>query len=288
MQFTFLGTGTSAGIPMIGCRCAVCTSQDSRDTRLRASACLRFHDHNGVSRTILIDAGPDLRQQALREGLDRCDAVLFTHNHVDHTFGLDETRRFNAVQRSPIEIYGDDNTIDSLHRVYQHIFDKASNQNDSFVASLLHFRITSEQVAAGGAITLFGVRFVPIALMHGNLPVLGWRVEPPQELLDDRSRDYFPLAYCTDVSEIPSKSRPLLAQLGTLVLDALRHRPHPTHFTLAEAVKTATELGARHTYFIHMAHDLPHQATEESLPPGLHLAFDGLHLPPATAAAPKG
>jgi ribonuclease BN (tRNA processing enzyme) len=137
MRFTFLGTGTSSGIPAIGCDCAVCTSQDLRDQRLRTSGLIDFTDAKGQHRSILIDAGPDLRQQALRAKMTRCDAVLFTHNHVDHTFGLDEIRRFNVTMAGPIDVYGETRTIEHLHTVYQHIFNKAKNVNESFVATLI-------------------------------------------------------------------------------------------------------------------------------------------------------
>ena len=279
MRFTFLGTGTSAGIPMIGCHCAVCTSDDPRDRRLRASACVRFIDAGGHERVILLDAGPDLRQQALREKLQRCDAILFTHNHVDHVFGLDETRRFNAVQQSAIEIHADNNTMDSLERVYKHIFDKDRNVNDSFVATLLRFRISDDEVQSSTPISLFGVNFLPIPLLHGRLPILGWRIEPSGALLTGAASDVFPLAYCTDVSAIPNDTWRRMKGLKTLVLDALRHRSHPTHFTLANAIAAAEAIGAERTYFIHMAHDLPHAQTQATLPENMFLAYDQLTLP---------
>ena len=167
MRFTFLGTGTSAGVPLIACSCAVCTSSDERDKRLRTGACVQFVDSTGQERTILIDTTPDLREQALRAGLTRCDAVIYTHNHVDHTFGLDEVRRFNAAQKSPIDVYAEAHTLDHLRRVYQHIFEAAHNVNQSFVATLIAHEIGPET-----PIDLFGVRFTPIRLLHGRLP--GW------------------------------------------------------------------------------------------------------------------
>lgn len=287
MRFIFLGTGTSSGVPAIACSCQVCTSADPRDQRLRCGAAVLFTDPDGHERVVLIDAGPDLRQQALRSGLVRCDAILFTHNHVDHTFGLDEVRRFNAVQKTPIDIYAEDHTMDHLRRVYKHIFDKDANVNDSFVATLIARRATP-----GVPIDLFGVRFTPIRLLHGRLPIVGYRVE---QIVPARSRaggaqrgapgaahaaapSPFPLAYCTDVSGIPPESYPLLKGLGTLVLDALRHRAHPTHLTLRQATDIASQVGARQTYFIHIAHDLGHEETNAALPEGLALAHDGLVL----------
>jgi phosphoribosyl 1,2-cyclic phosphate phosphodiesterase len=279
MKFTFLGTGTSAGIPMIGCSCEVCMSGDPRDQRLRTAACLRFTDERGIDRVILLDAGPDLRVQAIREGLNRCDAIFFTHNHVDHVFGLDEVRRFNAVQRSAIEIYADDHTMDSLERIYKHIFEKDRNVNSSFVATLLPFRVHAEQIEAARPTRLFGVNFIPVPLLHGRLPILGWRIEPEESLLTPEAREIFPLAYCTDVSAVPPGSWGLLQGVKTLVLDCLRHRAHPTHLTVDQALSIAEHVDAPQTYFVHMAHDLPHQATQDQLPPGRFLAYDGLTLP---------
>lgn len=276
MRLTFLGTGTSAGIPIIACDCAVCTSSDPRDRRLRCGAAIQWIDPDGHDRTVLIDATPDLRYQALRAGLTRCDAVLFTHNHVDHTFGLDELRRFNAVQRAPIDIYAEPHTLDHLRRVYRHIFESASNINSSFVASLIVHEVSLDR-----AIDLHGMRFLPVRLLHGNLPIVGWRIEPLGELAEAASADDanpFPLAYCTDVSAIPTESWRRLTGLRTLVLDALRHRKHPTHFTVDQALNVAANVDARQTWFIHIAHDLSHAETDAALPEGVRLAYDGLVL----------
>ncbi len=286
MRFTFLGTGTSAGVPLIACSCAVCTSPDPRDKRLRTGACIQFTDPSGQDRTILIDTTPDLRQQALRAGLTRCDAVLYTHNHVDHTFGLDEVRRFNAAQKAPIDIYAEAHTLNHLRRVYQHIFEAAHNVNQSFVATLIAHELNPDK-----PLDLFGVRFTPIRLLHGRLPVLGFRIEPvsggagvPPAVISNAQDSApgpsgpFPLAYCTDVSAIPPESWRLLRGVKTLVLDALRPRHHPTHFTLDQAINAAERIGAEQTYFIHMSHDLAHEATNAELPDGMQLAHDGLVL----------
>lgn len=288
IRFILLGTGTSSGVPAIACSCAVCTSTDPRDNRLRAGAAVCFTDPSGHERVVLIDATPDLRQQALRAGLMRCDAVLFTHNHVDHTFGVDELRRFNAVQRSPIDIYAEPRTLEHLQRVYKHIFERENNIQESFVATLIPHAIrmpdhaqTRDEPVLGGAgtpIDLFGVRFTPIRLLHGRLPILGYRIEPspnPQAAIPT-PQSPFPLAYCTDVSAIPPRTWRELTGLGTLVLDALRHRKHPTHFTLEEAIDAAARIGARRTLFTHMSHDLGHAATNPTLPASMQLAFDGL------------
>ncbi|MEK6702584.1 MAG: MBL fold metallo-hydrolase [Planctomycetota bacterium] len=276
MRFEFLGTGTSAGVPNIGCDCRVCTSTDPRDNRLRTSAAITFRDekasHEGGERVILIDAGPDLRQQALRAKMSRCDAILFTHNHVDHTFGLDEVRRFNVVQRAPVNLYAEEKTHEFLRRVYQHVFDASKNVNDSFVASVVAWRIS----ATLEPIELYGLQVTPIRLLHGRLPVVGYRFDPaPGSTL---IAPWMPLAYCTDVSAIPPESWSRLAGVRTLVLDALRQRKHPTHLTLDQAVIIAERIEAKQTWFVHMAHDLMHGETDEGLPEGMGLAYDGLVL----------
>ena len=270
MRFTFLGTGTSSGVPCIGCACAVCRSDDPHDTRLRTSGCLRFTDPTGTDRTILIDAGPDLREQSLRARLDRLDAILLTHNHVDHTWGLDEVRRFNVVMDAPIDIYADAHTTEGIRRVFAHIFDKASNVQKSFVATLIPNR-----VRPGHPFELFGLRITPLALLHGRLPVIGYRFDA---IGDTPAGGVLPLAYCTDVSAIPPETWPHLRGLNTLVLDALRHRHHPTHLTLDQAVEIATQVGADRAWFVHMSHNLPHAETNEDLPEGMALAHDGLVL----------
>jgi phosphoribosyl 1,2-cyclic phosphate phosphodiesterase len=276
MRFVFLGTGTSSGIPAIACDCAVCTSADPRDRRLRSGAALSFVDPLGQARTILIDATPDLRQQALANNLRRCDAILFTHHHVDHIFGLDEVRRFNVVQRSPVDVFADATTTDALRRVYAHVFERERNVNDSFVAHLI-----AHQLRPLEAFELFRLRVTPLPLLHGKLPILGFRIErgpgfargaAPEE------HDPLPLAYCTDVSSVPPQTWGALRGLRTLVLDALRHRHHPTHLTIDRAVEIAGEVGARRTYFTHIAHEVSHAQTSEQLPESMALAFDGLTL----------
>ncbi|QYK48056.1 MAG: MBL fold metallo-hydrolase [Phycisphaeraceae bacterium] len=278
VRFTFLGTGTSAGVPAIGCDCAVCTSADPRDRRLRTSSLIEFTDGKGMPRAVLIDAGPDLREQALRHGMKRLDAILFTHNHVDHTWGLDEVRRFNAIQDGPIEVYADSHTDAHLRRVYTHIFDRDRNVNDSFVATLIGHR-----VEPGRAFTVHGMRVTPVPLMHGKLQVLGYRLEAEGGDVIGVGSGPLPLAYCTDVSAIPPESWGMLKGLETLVLDALRDRRHPTHLTLDQALSIAERVDARRTYFVHMSHDLGHAETMARLEESGHaaraaLAHDGLTL----------
>ncbi len=275
LTFTLLGSGTSAGVPIIGCDCAVCTSDDPRDSRLRTAACLRFVDAAGRARTILIDASPDLRAQALRHDLRHCDTILFTHNHVDHTFGLDETRRFNVAMDGPIEVLAEPHTLEHLGRVYKHIFERDKNINDSFVA-----RLTPGEVAIHQPIDRFGLRFTPLRMLHGRLPVAAYRIEALDERGDVASVQPppLPLAYCTDVSAIPPETWPRLTQLDTLFLDMLRYRTHPTHFTVDQAVNAAHEIGARRTFFIHMTHDILHADLDAKLPDGMNLGYDGLTL----------
>jgi len=275
IDLTILGSGTSAGVPVIGCDCLTCTSDDPRDRRLRTSAMLRLR-RGDEERVILIDTSPDLREQALRQGLRRCDAILFTHSHVDHTFGLDEVRRFNAIMRTPIDIHADDHTLEHLHRVYRHIFDRDRNANDSFVATLIAHRLEAERAIM--PLPGWNLRALPVALLHGNLPVLGFRFD----LVDDDGAPLatqpspFPLAYCTDVSAFPPRTWRHLTGLRTLVLDALRYRSHPTHLTVDEAIDVAERVGAERTWFIHMTHDIRHAELAPKLPDGVALCHDGL------------
>ena len=293
LTFEFLGTGTSAGVPCIACDCDVCTSTDPRDRRLRTSAVIRFSDPDGHPRTILIDAGPDLRTQALRAGLDRCDAVFITHHHVDHCFGIDELRRFNAAMRAPITLYAEPDTLSNLSRVYQHIFQPEKNIQKSFIATLIPTPIKQDET-----IDLFGLRITPLRLMHGRMPIAGFRIEHDKKhahsehvvsLNDAERKPVLPLAYCTDVSKIPTETWPNLQGLSTLILDALRFRKHPTHLTVHDAQRIAENSGAAQTYLVHMNHEVPHAETDASLPDTIRLAFDGLVLrePDAHADLPE-
>lgn len=272
-KFKFLGTGTSSGIPVIGCDCAVCRSNDPKDNRLRTSAAIEWTDDSGKPRTVLIDTSPDLRQQALRFGVKRLDAILYTHNHVDHTFGLDEVRRYNALQGQAIDVYAESHTLSFLKRTFGHIFESEKNINQSFVATLIAWPLE-----VGKAIELHGVRFTPVRVLHGRLPIVGFRIEAMGASESRPSASILPLAYLTDVSAIPPETWKELKGLRTLVLDALRHRHHPTHLTLGQAVSIAHEVDAEKTYFVHMTHDLGHAETQKDLPEGMMLAWDGLEL----------
>jgi phosphoribosyl 1,2-cyclic phosphate phosphodiesterase len=273
VELVILGSGTSAEDPVIGCDCAVCTSDDPHDRRTRPAACVRFTDPKGEARVILIDASPDLREQALRHELRRCDAIIFTHNHVDHTFGLDEVRRFNVVMRTPIDIYAEASTLEFLGRIYRHIFAREKNVNDSFVATLIPHEIRVDR-----PLDLHGLRFAPLRLLHGRLPILGYRLEAlgGSDRVAPQQPGPLPLAYCTDVSGIPPETWPRLTGLRTLILDMLRYRRHPTHFSVDEAVEAAGRIGADRTFFTHMTHDIRHADLDKRLPEGMALSYDGL------------
>lgn len=249
MRVTFLGTGTSHGVPMIGCECPTCRSTDPRDNRLRPSV---FVEVDGTR--LLIDAGPDLRMQALRARLLRIDAVLFTHGHADHVFGIDELRRYNHMQRAPIPCYGDARTLAEIRKTFSYVFDPAAPKGGGVPDLELH--------PIEGPFRIGEAAIQPVPIWHGERPLLGFRIGS--------------FAYLTDCSRIDEAAWPLLEGLEVVVLDALRDRPHPTHFTLAEATEAARRIGARQAYFTHMCHDLPHEATSARLPAGMNLAYDGL------------
>ena len=250
MIITFLGTGTSHGVPMIGCDCTTCRSTDPRDTRWRPSILVE----GDGGEAILVDAGPDLRAQALRFGIRRVDAVVFTHGHADHILGLDEIRRFNALQQRAMPCFGDASTLFDIERMFAYVFDPATPRGGGLPQLELR-RIEGPFQVGSQAI-------VPVPILHGSRPILGLRL--------DR------FAYLTDCSAIPDASWDLLGDLDVLVIDALRERPHPTHFSIDEAVEAARRIGAGRTYFTHMCHDLGHAATNARLPAGMELAYDGL------------
>jgi phosphoribosyl 1,2-cyclic phosphate phosphodiesterase len=256
VNITFLGTGTSHGVPMIGCDCATCRSTDPRDARLRPS--LYVEPDGGEA--LLVDAGPDLRAQALRANIRRVDAVIFTHGHADHILGIDELRRFNALQRRPIPCYGDAATLYDVERMFAYVFDPGTPKGGGLP--------DLELVRIDGPFTVGAQAIVPVPIFHGQRAILGLR--------------FGRFAYLTDCSRIPDGSWALLEGLDVVVLDALRERPHPTHFTIDEAVEAGRRIGASRTYFTHMCHDLGHAATNARLPPGMELAYDGLvvEIPP--------
>jgi phosphoribosyl 1,2-cyclic phosphate phosphodiesterase len=265
-RVTFLGTGTSHGVPMIGCRCAVCRSDDPRDRRLRPS----IHIAVDGGPHVLVDTATDLRQQALTHDITRVDAVLFTHSHADHVMGLDELRRFTLTPGRQLPIYADAKTGGELRRIFSYAFGAPAGPGGGVPQLAL--------AGIDGPFAVDGLAVQPVPIMHGPQTILGFRIGG--------------FAYLTDCNHVPEASMALLTGLDVLVLDALRHRPHPTHFALAEAVEVATRIGARETFFTHICHDLPHAATNATLPAGMALGYDGqvvlLADVPLVAAAPAG
>lgn len=237
---------------MIGCSCAVCRSTDPRDKRLRPSIYLDVPTHA----KLLVDTGPDLRQQALRYELSRVDAVLYTHPHADHIFGLDELRRFNAIQNGPIACYANALTWETLRQTFSYIFDGAPRLGGG-IPQLSPYEIT-------GPFTVGGIQIVPILVWHGEMPVLGFR--------------FGNVAYLTDCNRLDDSAWPLVEGIDTLIIDALRHRPHSTHFSLQEALDVIARIKPRRAYTTHTTHDLGHEATSALLPAGVELAYDGLVL----------
>lgn len=237
---------------MIGCTCAVCRSEDPRDRRLRPSI---FVDVPGRAQ-ILVDTSSDLRQQALTHGIGRVDAILFTHAHADHIMGLDDIRRFNVTGGGPIPCYATADVWATIRRTFHYIFDSAPRDGRWIP------KVSFQEI--GGPFTAAGVRVVPVPILHGTLPILGFR--------------FGSFAYLTDCSAIPDASWPLVEGVETLVIDGLRDRPHTTHFSVSEALEAVARIAPARAYFTHMNHELGHAETNARLPRGVELAYDGLVL----------
>jgi phosphoribosyl 1,2-cyclic phosphate phosphodiesterase len=253
MRLTFLGTGTSFGVPQIGCGCAVCRSADPRDKRNRSAALVEA----GGS-TILIDTPPELRLQLLAGGFSKVDAVLYTHEHADHTNGIDDLRMFSVRQRRALPIFGPPETLERLRTGFRYIFDDTVPAYEGTSKPTLELHA----IEPGRLVDVAGVPVLPLAFEHGHLRVYGYRIGA--------------LAYITDVKAIPEAERRHLQGLDVLVLNALWWRPHPTHLSIAEAVQTAQALGARRTYLTHLTHETGHAELAAQLPAGVLPAYDGL------------
>ncbi|MCC7232541.1 MAG: MBL fold metallo-hydrolase [Bacteroidia bacterium] len=251
MQITFLGTGTSQGVPMIACDCEVCTSGDIRDKRLRTSVMIRQN-----SFCLVVDSGPDFRQQMLRENVKTLDAIVFTHEHKDHIAGLDDVRAFNYLTGRPMNVYASERVTEALKREFFYVF---SGDTYPGIPKLQLHTIHGIPFDVGP------LRMIPIEVLHLNLPVFGFRT-------DDFS-------YITDANFISPAEMDKIRGSKVLVLNALRKEKHVSHFTLSEAIKIAREIKAGTTYLTHISHQMGlHEALEKELPPGIHLAYDGLKL----------
>jgi phosphoribosyl 1,2-cyclic phosphate phosphodiesterase len=251
---TFLGTGTSMGVPTLGCDCDVCRSTDLRNRRTRPSIRLAYNE-----RTVLVDTGPDFHAQALREGVRRVDAVLYTHGHADHVMGFDDLRPLSFHTKGNLPIYADDETASAIERIFAYTF----RTEDRYPTSA-RVEIHRLDPTPGAGVNLFGACFRRIPVTHGLQQITGYR--------------FGSAAYLTDMSDIPEESLPLLQDLDVLILDALRHNPHFSHSHLEKSIAFVEQLKPRRAFFTHMSHDLDHAATEAILPPHIRLAYDGLQL----------
>jgi len=252
LKFTILGSGTSSGVPTVSCKCPTCLSTDKRDKRLRTSLLVQSETTN-----VVIDTTPDFRQQMLLYNIDRLDGVVFTHGHFDHIGGLDDLRAYNYTTKQPVRIFANAQTIDIIKRTFFYIFEEPEQIGGGI--PILDISVIDEKPFSVG-----NIRFEPLPLFHGKMPVLGFRIGN--------------LAYCTDTNFIPDKTIEKMMGLEILILDALRYDQHSTHFNLNDAIEVAKKINARKTYFIHIAHQILHSECERELPEGFYLAYDGLTL----------
>jgi phosphoribosyl 1,2-cyclic phosphate phosphodiesterase len=253
MRLTFLGTGTSFGVPQIGCGCAVCRSTDPRDKRARSGALVEVNSHN-----ILIDTPPELRLQLVAAGVSHVDAVLYTHEHADHINGIDDLRMFSVRQRQALPIYGPPETLERIRTGFSYIFDDKVRPYEGTSKPTLELHPLEPHVAA----LVAGVQVLPLVFQHGHLRVFGYRIGD--------------LAYITDVKAVPPSERCWLQGVRVLVLNALWWRPHPTHLSIEEAIEVARSIGAEQTYLTHLTHETGHAELAAQLPAGVAPAYDGL------------
>jgi phosphoribosyl 1,2-cyclic phosphate phosphodiesterase len=247
---TVLGSGTSMGVPTIGCTCAVCQSSDPKDRRTRPSILLEYG-----AKFVLIDTTPDFREQAIREHIRQVDAVLYTHTHADHILGIDDLRPLSFHHPGGIPLYAQPEAGEFLRKMFRYIFD--ADYKFGGIA-----KVQLRDIC--GPVELFGARFDPVTVIHGETEINGYR--------------FGSAAYLTDFSEIPESSFAQLKGLDVLFLDALRHRPHPTHSTVENSLRIVEKVKPRRAFFTHICHDLPHQATNASLPDNVRLSYDGMKL----------
>ena len=253
MRLTFLGTGTSFGIPQIGCDCAVCRSTDQRDRRNRTAVVVQLSGG-----TVLVDTPPELRVSMVRAGIGSVDAVLYTHDHADHTHGIDDLRALSGRHRGTLPVYGPADALERMRVKFDYIFEPHLRP----IPGSSRPAVTVTPLEAGVATEVAGLPVLPLRLSHGPSDVFGYR--------------FGPIAYLTDVKEVPAAARAALAGLEVLVLNALFHRSHPTHLSIPEAVETARAIGARRTFLTHLTHETGHAALEAELPPEIRPAYDGL------------
>ena len=251
---TFLGSGTSMGVPTLGCTCAVCISTNPLNRRTRPSLRIAYNGH-----TVLIDTGPDFHAQAIREGIHSVDAVLYTHGHADHVMGFDDLRPLSFRGQGNLPVYADEATANSIERIFEYTFRK----EDRYPTSA-RVQIHRIDPTPGAGVELFGACFRRVPVTHGRQEITGYR--------------FGDAAYLTDLSDLPAISRPLLQNLDVLIIDALRRDPHPSHSHLEKSVALVEELKPRRAYFTHMSHDLDHEATNAKLPPHIRLAYDGQQI----------
>lgn len=257
-EIIVLGSGTSMGVPTLGCRCAVCTSADARNRRLRPSIAVVWAN-GGREHTVVIDTGPDFREQALRAGLRHIDAVFYTHAHADHILGLDDLRPLSFAHKPGfLPLYADEPTAAILRRVFDYTFSMDATYP-------MRARVELRALEGTESVEIAGARFQRIPLMHGDLPVAGFR--------------FGSAAYLTDMSRIPESSLPLLEGLDVVILDALRPQPHPSHATLAESLGWVERLAPRQAWFTHMSHEVDHEEAEKGFPAEVRLSYDGLRIP---------
>lgn len=253
MKATFLGTGTSVGIPVIGCDCGVCVSPDPRDRRRRASLYVQAADTH-----LLIDTSPDFREQALALQLKRVDGVLFTHSHADHIFGFDDIRRFNTIQGSVIPAYASAETMADLRRIFNYVRDYEP------VEGVFRPRIEFREVH--GPFEIGGIRVEPLPVLHADKATIGYRLSAAGKAV----------GYVPDCHEMPDETLRQLRGVDVMILDALRHRPHRTHLHLAESLRLLAAIGAGRSFVTHMCHDLGHEETQRAMPEGMAVPHDGL------------